>query len=286
MKILVTGLRGFTGPYLKNQLEANGHTVVGLTSNLLDASALNAELQALRPDAVVHLAGIAFVGHGDPNAFYQVNLLGSRNLLSALAGCSPAPKCVLLASSANIYGNANVETITEETPANPANDYAVSKLAMEHMARLWMDKLPIVIARPFNYTGVGQDQSFLLPKIVSHFKRRCTSIELGNLDVSRDFSDVRVLVDCYSRLLECPDAVGGTFNVCSGRAVSLTEVIATMQQLAGYTIDVRVNPAFVRSNEVKILLGSRVKLESVIGPVRDIPLEQTLNWMLNADENT
>lgn len=283
MKILVTGLGGFTGPYLKNDLEAHGHTVIGLASNLLDAPALNAEIQYLCPDAVVHLAGIAFVGHGDPNAFYQVNLLGSRNLLAALSGCNPLPKCVLLASSANIYGNARVEIITEDTPANPTNDYAVSKLAMEYMAPLWSDKLPIVIARPFNYTGVGQEESFLLPKIVSHFRRRDASIELGNLDVTRDISDVRVVVECYRRLIECPAAVGGTFNVCSGRAVSLLQVLDIMRSISRHDIDVRVNPAYVRQNEVSFLLGSWSRLEAVIGRGNDIAIEQTLRWMLESD---
>jgi nucleoside-diphosphate-sugar epimerase len=283
MKILVTGLGGFTGAHLKQELEANGHTVIGLASNLLGAPALNAEIQYLCPDAVIHLAGIAFVGHADPNAFYQVNLLGSRNLLAALSGCNPLPKCVLLASSANIYGNAKVEIITEDTPADPTNDYAVSKLAMEHMALLWLDRLPIVIARPFNYTGVGQEEAFLFPKIVNHFRRRDASIELGNLDVSRDIWDVRLVVECYRRLIECPAAIGRTFNVCSGRVVSLLQVLDIMKSISGHDIDVRVNPAYVRQNEVSSLLGSGDRLEAVIGRKNDIAIEQTLRWMLESD---
>jgi len=155
----------------------------------------------------------------------------------------------------------------------------VSKLAMEYMARLWMDKLPIVIARPFNYTGVGQTESFLLPKIVGHFRRGAEVIELGNLDVWRDFSDVRAVAQAYRRLLEvCP--AGETVNVCSGKAHSLREVIAMAESVSGRSIQVQVNPAFVRASEVKTLCGDATKLRSVIGEWATPPLEDTLRWML------
>ena len=199
-------------------------------------------------------------------------------MLEALAGLEQRPKAVLLASSANIYGNSGVEVIDESVALAPANDYAVSKLAMEYMARLWMDRLPIVITRPFNYTGVGQAPQFLLPKIVGHFKRGERVIELGNVDVERDFSDVRTVASAYCKLLQHAPA-GETFNVCSGVAVSLKEVLAMMAEIAGYEIEVRVNPAFVRANDVKRLQGNAGKLRQVIGDIGAIPLRATLRWM-------
>lgn len=105
-------------------------------------------------------------------------------------------------------------------------------------------------------------------------------IELGNIDVARDFSDVRAVVDSYARLLDTPAAIGGLFNVCSGEARSLAEVIALVQKLSGHHMDVTVNPAFVRLDEVKTLCGSRAQLGSVIGPLAMPPLEDTIAWML------
>jgi nucleoside-diphosphate-sugar epimerase len=152
---------------------------------------------------------------------------------------------------------------------------------MEYVARLYMNRLPIIIARPFNYTGRGQAEHFLIPKIVAHARRRASFIELGNLDVARDFSDVRTVVSCYRRLLETPVAVGGTFNVCSGRVYSLRDVLSIVREISGHEMEVRINPAFVRENEVKVLLGSRARLESAIGKVDDIPLDETLRWMMH-----
>lgn len=290
-RALITGIKGFTGQYLADELEQQGWDVWGLGSHpdvddaqyrcvdLADASGLEAAMSEIRPDAVVHLAAIAFVGHGKPDAFYQVNLIGTRNLLAALAACEKTPECVLLASSANVYGNTTEGILDESTPPNPANDYAVSKLAMEYMARLWMDKLPIVIARPFNYTGVGQAESFLLPKIVAHFRRKADVIELGNLDVWRDFSDVRAVAIAYRRLLETRP-VGQTLNVCSGSLHSLREVIDMTARLSGHTLEVKVNPAFVRNNEVRTLRGDAGRLRARIGTWNTPALEDTLRWML------
>jgi len=292
-RALITGLRGFTGHYMAQELTAAGYRVFGTvmagetggpdiyTLDLCDRAAVTDMIEEVQPDVVVHLAGIAFVAHANVELIYRVNILGARNLLEALAGARHQPSAVLLASSANIYGNANVAVIDESVPPAPSNDYGVSKLAMEHMAQLWSDRLPIVIARPFNYTGVGQDENFLLPKIVAHFRKGARGIELGNLAIARDFSDVRMVATAYRRLLALSPA-GQAFNVCSGRAHSLADVIGTMSAIAGYDIDVRVNPAFVRAREVLTLVGSNDKLTSVIGQIEPAPLADTLRWMYEA----
>lgn len=297
-RALITGLAGFTGHYMAAELAAAGYRVFGtampadgvaspdvVAVDLLDRAAVAAMVEQIRPDVVVHLAGIAFVAHANVDLIYRVNVVGTRHLLEALAACPHRPEAVLLASSANIYGNAAVPVIDETVTPAPANDYAVSKLAMEYMARLWMDRLPIILARPFNYTGVGQTENFLLPKIVSHFRRGAREIELGNLDIARDFSDVRSLVRSYRGLLGATPAAGWAdpaFNICSGRSTSLRSVISMMEEIADYKIDVRVNPAFVRSNDVLTLTGTRAKLDNAIGAVGQFALIDTLRWMFHA----
>ncbi len=289
-RALVTGINGFTGRYMAAELQANGYEVIGTGSqpsaapdyhqvDLADGPGLRALLAELQPDVIVHLAAIAFVGHGAADAFYQVNLIGTRNLLEAIAACGKTPECVLIASSANVYGNVSEGMLDEHTPPAPANDYAVSKLAMEYMAKLWCDRLPIVITRPFNYTGVGQAENFLLPKIVSHFQRKAPAIELGNLDVWRDFSDVRAVVRAYRGLIETR-AVGQTVNVSSGITHSLREVIAKCSAITGHTLDVQVNPAFVRANEVKTLCGDNARLRALVPGWETPALDETLGWML------
>lgn len=279
MRTLVTGLDGFTGRYIQSELEAHGHSVVGLSSDLTDPDAVAAEIAQIQPEAVVHLAGIAFVGHSNANAIYEVNLLGTRNLLESLAKHAPDVRSILLASSANVYGNRSEGVLSEDATPDPANDYAVSKLAMEQMARLWMDRLPLFIVRPFNYTGVGQDEQFLIPKIVSHFREKKAVIELGNLDVWREFGDVRAVADVYRRLLEhCP--AGETLNVCTGQTYSLREVIGLCEKITGHSIEIQVNPKFVRANEVRVLTGDNSRLKAAIGDWKTYHLEETLAWML------
>ncbi|MFB5148716.1 NAD-dependent epimerase/dehydratase family protein [Burkholderia orbicola] len=299
-RAFVTGLTGFTGRYMAERLQAAGYDVWGtvapgtprpadpafahctlLPVDLLDAEAMRAAAADARPDAVVHLAARAHVAQDEPSQTYAVNIVGTRNLLAALACLDRRPSAVLLASSANVYGNSTAGVLDETVAPAPANDYAVSKLAMEYAAKLWADRLPIVIARPFNYTGVGQSDAYLLPKLVAHYASNAPRISLGNLDVSRDFSDVRDVTAAYLKLIEAAPA-GETFNVCSERAYSLKEVLAMLSRIAGYVIDVTIDPRFVRHNEVKSLSGSRDKLRRVVGELPVTPLDETLRWMVDA----
>ncbi len=290
---LVTGLSGFTGRYMKAALTAQGCRVIGLSHapasgedvvscDLMDADGLRAAVARIAPDVVMHMAAMTFVAHKDSEAFYRVNVLGTMNLLAALGAAATPPAKVLLASSANVYGTPNVEVIDESVCPAPISHYACSKLAMEHMARTWFDRLPIILVRPFNYTGPGQNTQFLVPKIVDHFRRGARAIELGNLDVSRDFSDVRDVVNAYVGLLES-DSHSVTVNICSGTDISLRSILAMMAEIAGYEIEVQVNPAFVRANEIPRLRGSNALLQRLVSyrPARSF--KETLVAMFGSD---
>ena len=163
MKLALTGAAGFTGRHFTEAARRAGHQIVEIRADLTDAAALAAEAQTLETDAVVHLAAIAFVGNQNDHAFYDVNLFGTLNLLEALARTGRRFQRILLASSANVYGNSPHSPLAESETPSPVNHYAMSKLAMELMAHARYPDLPIVIARPFNYTGPGQAKDFVIP---------------------------------------------------------------------------------------------------------------------------
>ncbi len=280
-RLLITGSDGFTGRHLLQASREAGYDAVELASDLTDEAGLRAELRGRHFDRVLHLAAISAVTHADEMELYRVNLFGTLALLRALREELESVPRVVVASSANIYGNSAASPIGEDTPPAPVNHYAMSKLAMEHMVRTDDIGLPVVIARPFNYTGVGHDGRFVIPKIVAHFRAREPVIELGNLDVEREFNDVRTVCQAYLKLLE-HGVPGETYNICSGRAHSLTEVIDTLRRLTGHAIEVAVNPAFVRGNEVHRLCGDPARLYAAVGELAHPSLEQTLQWMLSA----
>jgi nucleoside-diphosphate-sugar epimerase len=290
-RLLITGIAGFTGHYVRAQFIAHGWEVFGcgtvksqqpgyIQADLLSPEATHAMVAGVQPHAVVHLAGIAFAVNRNPIDFYKTHVHGTLNLLDALAAKAGNLQKVLLASTSNVYGNTKAGLLNETAPLKPFNDYGVSKLAMEHMAWLWREKLPIVIARPFNYTGVGQAEHFLLPKVIKHFKERASRIELGNLHLGRDYSDVRNVATAFWKLVECPEAKGAV-NVCSGKAYSVHDVLEMVSEISGHKLEVVVNPNFVRSGEVDLLYGSRQKLETTVGPIEWISLRDTLRWMLS-----
>jgi nucleoside-diphosphate-sugar epimerase len=279
VRILLTGATGFTGLHFSAIAKSRGHTIIPLKARLDDPHALATELQLIDFTHVVHFAAISFVGHTDPRAFYDVNLFGTLNLLDAIITHGVVPKMMVLASSATIYGNALISPVPETRIPAPVSHYATSKLAMECMARTYVERLPLLIARPFNYTGPRQSISFLLPKLVDHFRKRSPVIELGNLDVEREFNDVRMVCDAYLTLLE-QGVAGETYNICSGIPYTLMSVIGKLTGLTGYHIDVHVNPRFVRANEIKSLCGDPQKLLATVGSVVNVSLDDTLSWML------
>jgi len=290
-RALLTGVSGFTGRYAATALREAGYevhgtalSVDGANNHACDLSRPDelAELiERVRPQKVLHLGALSFVGEEDVRAFYDVNVFGTGNLLESLASMDRPPVRVVIASSANVYGATESGSLSEDRCPQPINHYAISKLAMERVAAMYAHRLSIVVTRPFNYTGVGQDCRFLVPKLIAHFAEGRREVQLGNLEVSRDFSDVRDIVRMYVRLLQ-DDVPAMTVNLCSGRVYSLRQIISMLEEIAGYRIEVVQDPRFMRANEVQTLRGDDARLVSVLGEFSRYELRHTLDWMLRA----
>jgi nucleoside-diphosphate-sugar epimerase len=290
-RVLIFGIDGFTGQHLSSHLEKSGFDIYGTSYSTSGEKLFKVDitykadiddvLRALRPEYIIVLSGISFPAHGHNEDFYAINTIGAINILEVLIQLNQNPKKIIMASSATIYGNQGLELLDESLCPKPANHYGASKYSMETMAQNYFNKLNIIITRPFNYTGKNQDENFLIPKIVSHFKESKKVIELGNLDVSREFNDVEFICEVYEKLLTS-DISSQLVNVCSNRGVRLLDVIELMNEIAGYKIEVKVNPMFVRKDEIKTLTGNPKKLFDLIGDIKQKELKFTLREMFEA----
>lgn len=289
-KVLITGIDSFTGHHLSSYLKNSGYDVYGTSlfktetkiykCDITQKDEIKNVLTSVKPNFFIHLSGISYAAHGNNEDFYKVNTIGTTNILDAFIELELKPKKIILASSATIYGNQGLEVLDESLCPKPANHYGASKYAMECLAEGYFSKLPIIISRPFNYTGKGQTENFLIPKIVSHFKEGKKVIELGNIHVSREFNDVNFVCEVYKNLLECNEA-STMVNICSGRGIKLLDVIAIMNNIVGYEIKVKINPDFVRKDEIQSLTGSAQKLTKMIGKIEQQPFGDTLKSMLS-----
>ncbi|ADD69448.1 NAD-dependent epimerase/dehydratase [Denitrovibrio acetiphilus DSM 12809] len=288
-KVFITGINSFTAKHLCGELSSHGYDIYGCDINVdADEKTFNCDitkrdqvakcLAAVQPDYIVHLGAITYVPSSDVSLIYQVNTIGTANLLEECLKYDNIKK-ILLPSTSNVYGNPDVEVIDETCPTLPVSHYAVSKLAMEQMATLSFGKLPIIITRPFNYTGVGQPDKFVIPKIIKHFKEKAHVIEMGTTSVIRDFSDVRFVCSSYRKLLEC-DAKSVAVNICTGKEHSLDELLDYARKVTGHNIEKITNPEFVRPNEIQKLIGDNSLLRKCVGELDTIDFHDTIEWML------
>jgi GDP-6-deoxy-D-talose 4-dehydrogenase len=293
-KILITGIDGFTGKYLSAYFSRMQYIVYGLSffrkdekkkvfqGDITNKEQLEQIVKAVNPDYIIHLAAISFVPHENHRDLYNVNVLGTQNILDVCIALNLEPRKIIIASSASVYGNVDVETLSEDFCPAPNTHYGNSKLSMEHIVRTYFDDLNILIVRPFNYTGPGQASHFVIPKIVDHFKENRSVIELGNINVYREYNDIHYLVEIYHQLM-LHTYKSDVVNICSGNAISLNDVIALLRQITGNEIEIKVNPKFIRKNETETLSGSTRKLQSILGSLpTPIPLRTTLQSMIDS----
>ena len=277
--LFITGAQGFTGIHLAQLAKKNQYEVVESQSNLLDYESLNNDIKVCKPDYVIHLAAISSTVSENHTHLYETNVIGSLHLFRALSNLTIKPKKVILASSAHVYGNTSQEIFSEEDAPAPFNHYGISKLTMELIAKQFFDQLPIIIVRPFNYTGVGHHEGFVVPKIINQFKLKSSKIELGNIDTQREYNDVRLICEMYLKLLDFGKN-SETYNICTGKVHSIREIISILEALTNHQIKVIQNPAFIRSNELVKLCGNPQKLNSIVGDLSRYTLSDTLEWML------
>jgi GDP-4-dehydro-6-deoxy-D-mannose reductase len=295
--ILVTGASGFVGSAVfgmsaRGELDPQDRFVpLAADVDLREPTALQAALRGTHYDAVIHLAAISFVPESieRPTETYDINLHGTINLLEALKqqGFSGA---FLYVSSGDVYGAVPPEAlpVTEERIPRPRNPYAAAKLAAEAyccQAAVTSERR-VLIARPFNHIGAGQSERFFLPAMARQIVeikqgRRAAHIETGNIDVTRDFSDVRDVVHAYVRLLASGRS-GEVYNVCSGIERNVGEVLRRMLQLAGVEADIKVAEEKLRPNEQRRHCGSNRKLCDDTGWQPRIPFDQSLHELLRS----
>jgi GDP-4-dehydro-6-deoxy-D-mannose reductase len=299
-RLLVTGRHGFVGNAVA-QLIASSPALarwqmvdVPLDLDLRNADAAAALVQASAPDAVLHLAAQSWVPDAfrDPEATLQINLLGTLHLLQALQKTGFGGRLVFV-STGDVYGHvADAELPIDETrfPA-PRNPYAVSKVAAELLCRQWnmTEGMDIVLARPFNHIGAGQSERF----VVSDFARQVATIKLGkreptvaagDIDVTRDFTDVQDVVQAYFALLN-KGVAGELYNVCSGREYSVRGVLDRLAVLAGVDIRIEHDSARLRRAEQRKVIGDARKIERATGWKATTALDDSLAAMLNYWEN-
>ncbi|WEJ72394.1 MULTISPECIES: GDP-mannose 4,6-dehydratase [unclassified Pseudomonas] len=288
-RLLVTGLSGFVGAHLRASLPAGWRLLELPRVDLRDPEGFDAYLRDGPPDAVIHLAGQTFVPQAfrDPAGTLQVNVLGTLNLLESLKRCGFSG-AFLYVSSGDVYGQVSEEQlpITEEQLPRPRNPYGVSKVAAELLCQQWSftESWRMMVARPFNHVGTGQKADFVLPAVARQLARiRCgmqvPRIEVGDIDVTRDFLDVRDVLAAYFALLE-HGRNGEVYNVCSGQESRVRDLIGRMARLAEVELEICQDPQRLRRAEQRRVRGSHAKLGQETGWAPVISMEQTLRDIL------
>jgi len=302
MRVFVTGAVGFVGQWLERELRSHGHEVVAAPGpDALDIADRTALVHWLddpvgAPEAVVHLAGMAFApdaGH-DPAEAFRVNVGGTVALFEALREIDIRPP-VLVSGSADAYGTPRPEDLPlrEDAPLAPNRPYSLSKVAQEGVAAEAAARygFPVVVTRSFNHTGPGQRPVFVVPamahRIMAVKRGLATSIPAGNVDVRRDLTDVRDVVVAYLLLLEAAarGALGDRLtivNVASGEVVTVRSVIERLSALAGVTPLIEIDQSLVRAGDPVEIRGDATLIRQLVGWQPRIPLEQTLVDILAA----
>ncbi len=288
MRAYVTGRAGFVGSWLVEHLRAAGDDVQScdVEVDVTDAAAVAASVVPAAPEVIYHLAGLAHVGESwsAPAAVFNVNALGTLNVLQAAERCDPPPR-VIVVSSAEVYGRASSSrALDESSELRPVSPYAASKVAAEFLGlqAFLGEGLPAIRVRPFNHVGPGQSDAFVvsaLARRIVEAERSGGTVAVGNLEAARDFTDVRDVVRAY-RLLALQGEPGEVYNIASGRAVTVAAIAEQLVGLALSPVRLEQDPSLVRAVDVPILLGDPTRLRERTGWMPQVELADTLQDVL------
>jgi GDP-4-dehydro-6-deoxy-D-mannose reductase len=301
LRVLITGGTGFVGTHLIQLLKSRNYSIAVVASgggssaeggveyhelDIRDRDGVYSSVREVNPHQIFHLAGISAIDASweDPRLTFEVNVLGAYNLFEAAMSQKSAPR-ILNVSTSQVYAPA-AGMLSEDTVIGPDNPYAASKVMAELLMVQYRRHTAggIITARSFNHTGPGQAANFVLPSIAKQFveielKMRPPRLSLGNIEVMRDFTDVRDTVRAYCMLLDS-GRTGEVYNVCSGYAVRLAEVIQVFESVVGIKVTIETSPERVRPNEVIHICGDPRKIQRETGWRREIPLEKTIRDLL------
>ena len=289
MRALITGASGFAGTALVRHLAAVGDDVIGWSRSsgdpdITDRAAVFDAIASANPDVIYHLAAQSHVPTSweDPVTTLRVNVEGTQNLLDAAGAMSHAR--IVVVTSAEVYGAVTSDQlpITEDAPLRPSNPYASSKAAADSLAlgAHLGTGLDVIRIRAFNHFGPGQATSFVSSgfahRIASAAAEGKTTIDVGNLDVRRDFCDVRDVVRAY-RLAATEGAGGEVYNVCSGTDRSIRELATAFVARSGSPVALNSNPDLERPVDTPVVRGSAARLFEHTGWVPEVPFETSVD---------
>ena len=289
VRVMITGAAGFVGSHLVPRLAAEGYEVDASDRELdvADSAAVEARVASVRPEAIIHLAAVSSVpaSRREPELTYRVNYLGARTVLEATQRVVPEAR-VLLVSTADMYGSVSpgTEPFSEESPLRPGSPYARSKAAADLLGGAFAARgLDVVRVRPFNHTGPGQTDVFVL----ASFARQVAAIEagsceplirVGNLVSVRDFLDIEDVIDAYVRLLD-PGVPADVYNVASGTGVRIGDALRSLCEIAGIAPRLEVNPDFFRPTDIAVGRAARLRAAARWEP--RVSFRQTLERLLD-----
>lgn len=317
-KIIVTGFSGFVArhylDYLKEQKEEDisilgldivapsydlteyqsEMTVEFISVNLMDGDRVKEIVGEYQPTEILHLAAFSSVAYSweHPADCFSNNTKVFLTVVEAVRTLGLKTR-ILSVGSSEIYGDVTEDMLPlkEDMSIHPLNPYAIARRSQEELARVFVQKygMDIVLTRSFNHIGPRQDVRFVVPSFISRILEGCkdlqnpedeVTIETGNIEIIRDFLDVRDVVRAYDMLLKSGKS-GETYNIAGNHGISLKELISQVGTITGTKVHTKVNPAYVRPDDNLRIIGSYDKIQDAVGWKPEIPLEQTLRDMID-----